>query len=469
MAGHENKPSQAERLIRSAAKWLRVAKETLWPPLWTAIAAGIRIGYRDIVTTSSHLSYLTMFGLVPFLVLALAVMKPLGLLGNTHQALHHFLVNTGIATIHLPVKAGPEETQEEETPQTQPSATVDLATELERIVSQVLQRLTVERVGPVGVLVLAWAAISLITTLEKALNRIFGAQTRPIGQRFLLYWSVATLVPITIAAVVFAARRAISHVEELSLISYVVGAFAYIAPTLVGILIVAMLYKYLPNTYVDLRSSMVGATAAVPIWVVAKHGFQLYLGHIVVSGSLYGVLGLIPVFLLWLNMSWLIFLWGAQLTHAYEHGGRVWIEMPGDVSLRPQPSDLLAVALVVARYFQAGLGAISVPEIGRNITLPQGNIRELLRYLEANRIVLRQADTRQPRYLLARPPDKIRVLEAFGLDVRQDVESLADRYNTRTAVAIFRAQDRALSNLGEYTLENLLADERSANQRKESG
>ncbi len=435
MTARENRPTPTERFVSNAVYAMRRVKEVLWPPIKVGIAAGIRIGYRDIVTTSSHLSYLTMFASVPLLVLTAAIMQPLGLMANTQQSLHDFLVTTGISTIRVPAELPASASQPGAT---RPVATVNLAAEIERVVNVILQRLTVERVGPAGAIILAWAAISLVTTLEKALNDIFGAQTRPIGQRLLLYWSVATLVPIVIAAAVYAAKRAVSHIEEYSVLSWIIGGLGYIGPTIVGILVVAMLYKFLPNTHVNLGASMIGASVAVPIWVVAKNGFQLYVRHVMTTGSIYGAFALLPVFLVWLNMSWLIFLWGAQLTHAREHGGRVWIEFPGDVSLKPHPTDLLAVAIVVARYFQAGLGAITVPEIYRNINLPQGNIRELLRYLETNKVVSRQVARIEQRYLLARPADKIRVLEAFGVDTRQDIESLTARYNTRTAIAIFR-------------------------------
>lgn len=448
------KPSVRHLLIGGLMNLLRWIGRLLWPPLRVAFSAGVRIGYRDIVTTSSHLSYLTIFGLVPLLVLILAIMGPLGLLGDTHRGLQTFLTRTGISTIEVPIT--PLGSQGPSTQTVPSSVTVNLGATIQEIVEDVLERLTVQRVGPIGILVLAWAAISLVTTLEKALNSIFGAQTRPFAHRFLLYWSVATLVPIIIAAAVFGANRAVAHIEQYTILSYIVSAIVYVGPTIVGIFIAALIYKFLSNTHVDFEASLIGAAVAVPIWVVAKRAFQLYLHHAVLSGSLYGMLGLLPIFLVWLNMSWLIFLWGAQLAHARQHGGRVWIEKPGDISLKPQPADLLAVALEIGRYFQAGLGAITLGELARTINLPQGNIQELLRYLEKRNLVVRKADQEQARYLLGKPPERISVLDAFGVDTTRDLDYLITRYNTANAGLILQAQHRALRDMGSYTLADLL-------------
>jgi len=73
-------------------------------------------------------------------------------------------------------------------------------------------------------------------------------------------------------------------------------------------------YKFLPNTAVPYRTALVGAVAALPLWMVARWGFGLYIGH-AAKANVYGALGLLPVFLFWMNLSWFIFLFGAEFAY----------------------------------------------------------------------------------------------------------------------------------------------------------
>jgi len=111
-----------------------------------------------------------------------------------------------------------------------------------------------------------------------------------------------------------------------------------------GILLLAALYKLIPNTRVQYRSAFGGALVAVPLWLLAEWGFRMYVGRVVGRGSFYGALGLLPLFLFWVNLSWLIFLFGAQLAHSAVNLSR--IESTGDAD---------ELARLYDRYREVGL------------------------------------------------------------------------------------------------------------------
>ena len=82
-----------------------------------------------------------------------------------------------------------------------------------------------------------------------------------------------------------------------------------------GILILAAVYKFMPNTFVKYKYALIGALAAVPVWLLGKWGFGLYVKYAGTT-SIYGAIGLLPIFTIWLKLSCLIFLFGAELTNS---------------------------------------------------------------------------------------------------------------------------------------------------------
>ena len=88
------------------------------------------------------------------------------------------------------------------------------------------------------------------------------------------------------------------------------GQFGGLAGSFV---LLALLYKLLPNTLVRWRPALIGALVAATLWHVSKWGFGLYVSRALPYLKLYGAIGLIPLFLFWLYLNWLIVLFGMEL------------------------------------------------------------------------------------------------------------------------------------------------------------
>jgi membrane protein len=168
-----------------------------------------------------------------------------------------------------------------------------------------------------------------------------------------MYWSAMTLVPLILLAVVYASRSALEMTKHIWGVSWVLAhAAIWVGPPIVGILILGALYRYLPNTRIPFRTAIIGAIVAAPLWMVARWGFGLYVNHAAKS-NFYGALGLIPVFLIWMNLSWLIFLFGAELAYTVANLSRLEsAELDENIVLGP--TELLAATLAVAKPYLAG-------------------------------------------------------------------------------------------------------------------
>lgn len=444
---------------------LPASAELSWPVrLATSFLriCGRRLREHDLLSMSAALSYRTIFALVPVLVLGLLVAKSLGALEDSKRSLRAFLVASGFAQIKAVENDLSPATQPASglasAPASQPageSKVINVADEIERVVARVEAQLTFQRIGPIGGLLLIWTAIGLLSNLEDALNRVFGApRSRSLPRRLLLYWSVMTLSPIVVAAAAFLGQRAIDISRHLMGIGWLLASIGWAGPLLVGMVVLAAVYKLMPNTHVRFRAAIIGAAVVSVLWLVARWGFAVYVQNFVIKGNLYGLLGVLPLFLLWLYYSWLIFLFGAELAHTAVHLGE--IEAAEDASRRKVgPLDLLAATLAVAQRFAAGRGATGLDEVASMLKTPPHIAAELLEQLVAAELLCRVEGGQSPRYLPAGPVGRLevlRVLEAgeFGVISANGCEPAV-----AAAVAAVRARIRTA--LAQFTLEAAMA------------
>jgi YihY family inner membrane protein len=383
-----------------------------------------RLHHNNVAAMSAALSFRTIFALIPTIVLVVVVMRSVGMLEQGKQSLRQFLAASGFDQIALirdeaaPVPAEPIQVVEEgEQPvETASRDVINIADRIESVVADVEEKLTFGRVGPVGILLLIWTALTLLTTMERSLNRIFGGvRSRPVGKRVLLYWSTLTLGPMALLAAVYLGQQATDAISATLQWKWFLAAASWAGSVCIGILVLAAIYKLLPNTFVDYRYAVGAAVIAVPLWLLAKWGFSIYVVKFVRSGNLYGALGLLPLFLLWLNLSWWIFLFGAQLAHTASNLGELQMaeESPDDVLTG---ADLLAAAVVVARPFVDGRGPASTVQVADCLRIRTGAAQKLLDHLDnAGVLCAVRGDDDERLYIPARPTESIAISEIVGL------------------------------------------------------
>jgi membrane protein len=404
---------------------------------------------------SAAMSFRTIFALIPAIVLAVLVLKAVGVLEDGKQSFRQFLVGSGLTEIAV-VAQGEESTT---APSDESAKVFNVADEIEVLVERVEAKLTFGRIGPIGALLFIWTALTLLTTIERSLNRIFGARrARPIARRVLLYWSVLTLGPLVLIVVGYLSRRATQVLEDAVPWLWALTFVVWAAPIVVGILVLALLYKHMPNTNVPYRSAIGGAVVAVPLWLVAKWAFALYVSKLVGSGNVYGALGLLPLFLVWLNLSWTILLFGAQLAHAATHLGD-----PGSEETQAAfdlgPSDLLATAIAVAQPYMAGRGPVCFDEIVHRLALPSESVQRLLDRLNAAMIVCpTDGDSDlETSYVLGKPADKITILEIAGVDGPSRTAFSTRRHDSQIRDSVEGAWELTRSAIGGFTLAEAIA------------
>lgn len=168
----------------------------------------------------------------------------------------------------------------------------------------------------VGVIFLAVTSIMMMKNIEAAFNRIWRvAEPRKGISSFLLYWAVLSLGPILIGLGLLLT----SYIASLSFFTSateVVGRARLLSllPPLFSALAFMLLYAAVPNCRVPLKSAAIGGLFAAVMFELAKRGFVQFVTLSPSYQLIYGAFAAVPIFLLWIYISWGIILFGAELT-----------------------------------------------------------------------------------------------------------------------------------------------------------
>jgi len=329
--------------------------------------------------TAGSLTYTTLLALVPLFTVALAVATAFPVFDETMGALQEFVLEN-----FLPDARGIDTIADQITSFTKNAG----------------------RLTAIGMGVFIVTAVMLMTTIDVSLNRLFRVQRqRPLLQQVLMYWAVLTLGPVLIGG-------------SLSMTSFAVGAsfgwlrLSIVADIVLGILpfvftclALTLLYGVVPYRAVKVRDALIGALLAGVAFEFAKRGFAIYLARFPTYTLIYGAFATIPIFLVWLYMSWVVVLAGATLTamlpaYRFAEGKPI----PGRDFM-----DALAVLSVLARAQQKG-GPVRLAQISNQVRLMPHRCEAALE--RAARLGW-TARTDKDSWVLARDADGIRVADVY--------------------------------------------------------
>ena len=257
---------------------------------WRHTLLTLRDRFREdhMGLTASSLTFTTSIALVPFFTVALAIFTAFPMFSKLEGALQGWLIQSLIP---------------------------------DNIARQVLGYLTqfsrqANKLGVAGLAVLLITAIAMILTIDRTLNGIWRVRkTRPLTQRVLIYWAAITLGPLLLAAslaltsYVLSASRGLVGALPISLRFLLdLVQFSLVAGS------VAVLFRYVPNTYVKWAHAWVGGIFVAAGIELAKKALTLYLGAVPTYSLVYGAFATLPILLVWIYVSWVIVLMGAVIS-----------------------------------------------------------------------------------------------------------------------------------------------------------
>jgi membrane protein len=200
-------------------------------------------------------------------------------------------------------------------PTENPQEHITLAEKIDEILKTAMANMHTGSITIVGVIFVIWAALALLITIEQAFNNMWHvSEGRGLARRVINYWTMLTLGPLLIGAAIGASTLYAGKLQA-SLLSYIGPVLPYLL-TLVAFF---LLYYLMPNVKVQVRSAVWGAAVAAAAWGIAKWGFGTYITKGIPYWKIYGVMGLIPLTVFWIYLSWLIVLFGLELTYTTQN------------------------------------------------------------------------------------------------------------------------------------------------------
>ena len=171
-----------------------------------------------------------------------------------------------------------------------------------------------------GVSGIAVTAILMLSTIENSFNFIFKVnQPRRIATKVTLYWTVITLGPLLLGTA-FSMRGYLYGLQKIVSVNGQTSElfFSFLIPPLITILLLTLVYVLVPNKKIGWLNAAAGAVVAVIMFWFLRQGFALAVLKNATYKTLYGALATIPVFLIWMYLSWAVVIFGAVVTAALE-------------------------------------------------------------------------------------------------------------------------------------------------------
>lgn len=269
---------------------------------------------------ASALTFFTLLSIVPVIAMIFGVAKGFGLEEKVEKQ------------IRLIVKPPSSQVQTDETDPDQPAQTKPTYQEeaVDKIIAfakKLLDETKGGLVAGIGVAFLFWSIVKLLGNIENSFNTIWGVKTpRSLGRRFSDYLSLMLICPILMVVsssltVVISGKidEMIKQYEAFSFIGPFVDFLISLTPYVMVWAAFIFIFIFMPNTKVKLRSGLFAGIIAGTLFQLVQLLYIKFQIGVTKYNAIYGSFAALPLFLIWLQLSWFVVLFGAELSFAFQN------------------------------------------------------------------------------------------------------------------------------------------------------
>jgi membrane protein len=289
-------------------------------------------GSDELEMRATALTFRTLLSLVPFVAVAFSLFQAFGGLEAGEVALRRLLAQNlapGSAAAAM------------------------------RYVQGFVGRISAGAIGGAGVVLLFLTVISLLSYMESSMNALWGIERgRPFLSRFVVYWAMITVGPVLLALSLSMTSVADSQALAGRLDAVLPGASGLLfrlVPWIFTCTGMTLLYVIVPNTNVRWRAALGGGVVAGTLWELGKLAFTWASVNLFRYNAVYGSFGALPVFLMWLQVGWIVVLLGSKMTFVLQHA-RALRDARLQVAVGAAGRQFLALSCMieVARAYRTG-------------------------------------------------------------------------------------------------------------------
>ena len=241
----------------------------------------------NITISAGHLAYVSLLSLVPLIMVIFTLMSAFPAFASARSKLEDFIFNNFVP------------------------ASGDI---VQRYITEFVGNAS--QMGAIGILSLLVVALLLISNIDKTLNRIWRTPSdRPLIYTIAIYWMVITLGPVLMGSSIIATSYLITLATFTGEYTVGLGAFFLkLVPSMTAVLAFLILFMLVPNRRVLFRHAFAGAIVSTLLFELCKKGFSIYVTSFPNYELIYGALAVIPILFVWVYLSWIVVLLGAEFT-----------------------------------------------------------------------------------------------------------------------------------------------------------
>lgn len=280
-----------------------------------------------------------------------------------------------------------------------------------KTVRKVVDLINEAKMGTLGVIGLGSTLLLTLMQLgkiEQSFNAIWGVrEERTLVRKLSDYVSFLVLAPIMLTIALSAGLQDLPLVAPL-LEHRLVGELA--TPLLFSVilwLIFSFLYAFMPNTHVRLVPALIGGAIGSSLWQLVKWGYIASQFALAKTNAMYGTFAQVPVFIFWLQISWMIMLLGAEVSFACQNASAYPVErFTSSVSVYMKEWLASSLYFSLLRAFAAGTGPWSAVAFAQQHRIPLHLLRDIIATLVKTQLLVEAADAPE-HYVPGRDPTTI--------------------------------------------------------------
>jgi YihY family inner membrane protein len=396
---------------------------------------------------AAALSYNTIFAVVPLMIVVFLVFQMFPASEDVGQQVRQLIYEQAqLDDIMITSGSGAEE------------ETVKLTDVIDDLASGFISKLNKGAVAFFNGVIIFFAAIALLITIEKAFNSIWHIpRQRPFINRIVNYWSLLTLGPLLLALGLYVSAKYFSIGDQIEGLGYVRALISYF----ISVVLLFSLYFLIPNTSVNPKAALWGALVAAFIWTGAKQLLTIYVTVVIPKSyisQVYGIMGLVPLGVLWIFVTWLIVLFGVVLTFATQHLQSLTKKELNAMKRREEffmVNDFAVIRILrfVLGEFEQKRAPVSAQVVNSKLNLPGEFGEKILEHLVNQNLLIKTSDP-GVGYVPATDGDNITLSEVVEASIKGSfVQRDEDRPGPLKAI-----MDKYQSELSRHTLKEILSD-----------
>ena len=322
-------------------------------------------------------------------------------------------------------------------------------------------------IAGVGVAVLFWSAIKVLSHIEGTLNTIWKVEGRPFLRKFTDYLSILIISPLLVvvssSANVFITTQVTAitgKIELLNMASPLILPALKLLPFGLVWLLFIMIYMVMPNTHVRFISALVAGIIAGTIYQFTQGAY--INAQVLVSkyNAIYGSFAALPLFLIWLQISWMIVLLGAEIAFAHQHvSHHTMLADFHKSNAHSRRRYAVHILRLIVQRFKEGEAPLTTVQISEALKLPPVLVEQLAGHLKDSGLIsaVQGQDPNGPAYQPAKDIQTITIASVLdALDKRgpSDLpENIGDDFK-----ALSKIVDDVRSEMNRSTANKLIKD-----------